>query len=134
MAEKRSGTEVLIGGKVYSLAGADASYLQKVSGYLNSKIAEVKTAPGYRSLDADYRALLLNLNIADDYFKAQAEKEGYQKKAEELEKELYAARHDIVSTKLKLENSLKQQDVLEARALEWKEKYQSLAGSMGGDY
>ena len=34
----------------------------------------------------------------------------------------------------KLENSLKQQDVIESRAMEWKEKYQSLAGSMGGDF
>lgn len=134
MTEKRNGTEVLIGGKVYSLAGADASYLQKVSGYLNSKILEVKSAQGYRSLDADYRELLLNLNIADDFFKAESEKEEYRKKAEELEKELYAVRHDIVSTKLKLENSLKQQEVLEARVDEWKDKYSSLAGNRGDNY
>lgn len=134
MTEKRNGTEVLIGGKVYSLAGADASYLQKVSGYLNSKILEVKSAQGYRSLDADYRELLLNLNIADDFFKAESEKEEYRKKAEELEKELYAVRHDIVSTKLKLENSLKQQEVLEARVDEWKDKYSILAGNRGDNY
>lgn len=134
MAENRNATEVLIGGRVYSLAGADASYLQKISGYLNAKIAEIKASKTCRGLDADYRALLLNLNIADDYFKAEEEKEEYKAKAEELEKELYAARHDIVSTKLKLENSLKQQDVLEKRAQEWKEKYSSLAGGRGGDF
>lgn len=113
MAEKMTGIEVLIGGKVYRLTGADPAYLQKVAGYMNAKLAECRTAAEYRVLDADYRALLLNLNIADDYFKAAEEKEALKKRVEELEKELYAVRHDVVSTKLKLENSLKQQDALE---------------------
>lgn len=120
MADKMTGIEVLIGGKIYRLTGADPAYLQKVAGYMNTKLAECRTAPDYRVLDADYRALLLNLNIADDYFKAESEREMLQKRVEELEKELYAVRHDVVSAKVKLENSLKQQEALEAKVSEMK--------------
>jgi len=109
MADKMTGIEVLIGGKVYRLSGADPAYLQKVAGYMNAKLAECRTSAEYRVLDADYRALLLNLNIADDYFKAEEEKEKLRKQVDDLEKELYAVRHDVVSTKMKLESSLKQQ-------------------------
>ena len=103
----RNKTDVLIDGKIYSLTGAEPMYIQKVSGYINSKIAEVKTSAGYRSMDAEYRALLLNLNIADDYFKAVEENEALKKKLAETEKELYETRRDAVSTKVKLEKSMK---------------------------
>jgi len=120
MADKMTGIEVLIGGKVYRLTGADPAYLQKVAGYMNTKLAECRTSPDYRVLDADYRTLLLNLNIADDYFKTVEEKEKLKKQVDDLEKELYAVRHDVVSTKLKLENSLKQQATLEKQIQEIK--------------
>ena len=40
--EKAVSTDVLIGGKVYSLAGADAEHLQRVAALLNSKLVEVR--------------------------------------------------------------------------------------------
>ena len=109
MTGKERGTDVLIDGKIYNLAGEDTDYIQKISGYLNTKMAEVKTSAGYRNLDADYKALLLNLNIADDYFKMKDEAAELRKKCEEMEKELYAARHDVASAKMKLENTLRNQ-------------------------
>ena len=44
------------------------------------------------------------------------------------ENELYTVRHDLVSLKLKLENALRQGDILEKRVSEWKKKYEELAG------
>lgn len=123
MNEKQSTTDVLIDGKVYSLQGADPAYLQKVSGYINSKIAEIKTSRSYRGLDADYRQLFLNLNIADDYFRSEDEKAALEEKAAGLEKELYSMKHEAVNTRLKLENSLRQQSALEKSLEEWKDKY-----------
>lgn len=133
MADKNTATEVLIDGKVYHLSGADPAYLQQVSGYINSKILELKKSKTWRGLDSDYRQLFLNLNIADDYFRERNEAEELKKKNEDLEKELYSMKHEIVSTKLKLENSLKQQNVLESRVEEWKEKFYAQSGSQG-DY
>ena len=99
-------TDVLIGGKIYSLSGADGEYLQKVAGLLNTKIAEVRGTPGYKKLDSEYKELLLNLNLADEYFKLRDEAEKARDQAASMESELYTARHDLVSMKLKLENAL----------------------------
>ena len=118
--------EVIIGGRVFRLSGADAEYLHKVAELVNRKISEVKSSSGYKSLDQDYRELLLNLNLADEYFKAVDEAEKYKSELSDKENELYTARHDLVSLKLKLENALKQEDVLEKRVSEWKRKYEEL--------
>ncbi|MDO4961691.1 MAG: cell division protein ZapA [Eubacteriales bacterium] len=123
---KMAETEVLIAGKVYKLAGADAEHLQRVAALLNAKILEVKNIPGYKNLDHDYKELLMNINLADEYFKVRDEADRLKAEAEAKENELYTARHDLVSMKLKLENALKQQNVLERRAEEWKTKYEAL--------
>ena len=71
MSSAKHFTEVLIGGKVYTLSGFEGEeYLQKVSSYLNHKITECANSEGYRKQSADTRNVLLALNIADDYFKA----------------------------------------------------------------
>ena len=71
MSSAKHFTEVLIGGKVYTLSGFEGEeYLQKVSSYLNHKISECTNSEGYRKQSADTRNVLLALNIADDYFKA----------------------------------------------------------------
>ena len=129
--EKAVSTDVLIGGKVYSLAGADAEHLQRVAALLNSKLVEVRGTAGYKNMDPEYRELLLNLNLADEYFKVREEADRYQDEAASMENELYTARHDLVSMKLKLENALKQQDVLERRVEEWKSRYEELKGEQG---
>ena len=71
MASSKNYTEVLIGGKVFTLSGFESEeYLQKVSTYLNHKIEECTNSEGYRKQSAETRSVLLALNIADDYFKA----------------------------------------------------------------
>ena len=71
MSSAKHFTEVLIGGKVYTLSGFEGEeYLQKVSSYLNHKITECINSEGYRKQSADSRNVLLALNIADDYFTA----------------------------------------------------------------
>ena len=119
-------TEVLIDGRVYSLMGADSAYLQEVASFLNVKLAEVKRLPGYRKMEEEYQSLLLNLNIADEYFKARQEVERYRREAEDMQKELYGIKHDMISTKMKLEAALKQQEIIGKRSEEWKNKYEEL--------
>ena len=71
MASSKNYTEVLIGGKVFTLSGFESEdYLQKVSTYLNHKLDECSNSEGYRKQSAETRSILLALNIADDYFKA----------------------------------------------------------------
>ena len=65
MASSKNYTEVLIGGKVFTLSGFESEeYLQKVSTYLNHKIEECSSSEGYRKQNSETRNVLLALNIA----------------------------------------------------------------------
>ena len=104
MSSAKHFTEVLIGGKVYTLSGFEGEeYLQKVSSYLNHKITECANSEGYRKQSADTRNVLLALNIADDYFKAKK-----QGDIELKDKEMYDLKHELISAQIKLENAEKE--------------------------
>ena len=77
-------------------------------------------------MDQEYKQLLMNINLADEYFRMKDEADRLRAEIEEKENELYSARHDLVSIKMKLENALRQQDVLEKRAEEWRNRYEEL--------
>ena len=64
-------TEVLIDGKVYTISGAEDTYMQQVAAFINKKLEEIRKIPGYSRLDSEYKRLLLNLNLADEYFKSE---------------------------------------------------------------
>ena len=109
MASSKNYTEVLIGGKVFTLSGFESEdYLQKVSTYLNHKIEECSNSEGYRKQSAETRSILLALNIADDYFKAK--KQGGTLEAKD--KEMYDLKHELISVQIKLENAEKAMDKL----------------------
>ena len=126
-------TEVLIDGKIYSVSGEEnTEYIQKVAQFVNEKIQEVRTLPSFKRLDEEYQTLLLNLNLADAYFKEKEEVTRLAEAAEEKERELYAVKHDMVSTQMKLEAALKQQEKLGERMEEWKKKYEELKAETNG--
>ena len=59
MSSAKHFTEVLIGGKVYTLSGFEGEeYLQKVSSYLNHKITECTNSEGYRKQSAESTVVL----------------------------------------------------------------------------
>ena len=64
MSSAKHFTEVLIGGKVFTLSGFESEdYLQKVSTYLNHKLDECSNSEGYRKQSAETRSILLALNM-----------------------------------------------------------------------
>ncbi len=104
MASSKNCTEVLIGGKVFSLSGYESEeYLQKVSTYLNHKITECTNIDGYRRQSAETRSTLLALNIADDYFKAKRQGAVLEQDVEQKDKEMYDLKHELISTQIKCE-------------------------------
>ena len=111
MAEKTC-AEVIIGGKVYTLSGYEGEeYLQKVATYINNRMNELDAMEAFRRFPADMKATLLQINIADDYFKAKAYIEKLEKEVEMKEKEIYDLKHDLISNQIKAESdeeSLKQ--------------------------
>lgn len=67
----KNNTEVIIDGKIFTLSGYESEeYLQKVAAYINNKISEFKQDEAYKRQNIDVQKALLDLNIADDYFKA----------------------------------------------------------------
>ncbi len=109
MSSAKHTTEVLIGGKVYTLSGYEGEeYFQKISSYLNRKITECSNSEGYRKQNADTRNVLLALNIADDYYKAKKQCDLFENDIELKDKEMYDLKHELISVQIKLENAEKE--------------------------
>lgn len=115
-------TQVIIAGKIYTLSGYESEeYLQKVAAYLNSKITEFKGMDGYHRLSPEMRNILLNLNMADDYFKVRKKIEELENELSEKEKELYDFKHEMITAQVRLENAEKEKNALEARVAQLQE-------------
>jgi cell division protein ZapA len=108
----KTSAEVIIGGKVYTLSGYEGEeYLQRVATYINNKINEFDSMEAFRRFPGDMKATLIQLNIADDYFKAKAQVEKLEREIEQKDKEIYDLKHDLISNQIKAEsdeNSLKE--------------------------
>ena len=114
MAEKTS-AEVIIGGKVYTLSGYESEeYLQKVAAYINNKINEYDSMEDYRHLPHNMKDTLIQLNIADDYFKAKSLIEKLEQEIELKDKEIYDLKHDLISNQVKMEAAEETAKKLEA--------------------
>lgn len=101
-------TEVMIGGKVFTLRGSESEeYLQRVAIYLNNKLAEYNKLESFRKQSVEYKNVLVQLNVADDYFQAKKKIDQLEEELERKEKELYDLKHDLISTQIKLENTEK---------------------------
>ena len=106
--DSKNYTQVLIDGKIYTLGGSeDEAYLQKAASYVNDKNMQMRKLPGFSKQSADYQTVMIQLNIADDYFKALEWAEGMERQKNDLEKETYSLKHELVSTQMKLEAVLK---------------------------
>ena len=106
--DEKNYTQVLINGNVYTLGGAeDAEYLQKVASYINNKLAEYNRVESFRRQPADIQNILVELNIADDYFKAKKQIEEMEEEAASKEKELYDLKHELIASQIKLDNTEK---------------------------
>ncbi|MCR5324536.1 MAG: cell division protein ZapA [Lachnospiraceae bacterium] len=113
MTNKRNDTEVFINNKRYTLTGYESEeYLQKVAAYINSKISELKTLESYRMLDSDLRTLLLEINIADDYFKIKRRFDDSENDSDSKSGEIFQLKHEIMSLNSKLEKANKEIDRL----------------------
>ena len=104
----KTDTEVIIGGKVFTLSGYESEeYLQKVASYINNKMAEYGKVDSFRRQPLDTQSVLLQLNIADDYFKAKKQIDLLEEDIAGKEKELYNLKHELIASQIKLENTEK---------------------------
>ena len=104
----KTDTEVIIGGKVFTLSGYESEeYLQKVASYINNKMSEYGKVETFRRQPLDTQNVLLQLNIADDYFKAKKQITILEEEIQTKDKELYNLKHELIAAQIKLENTEK---------------------------
>lgn len=101
-------TKVIIGGNVYTLSGNESEeYIQRVALYINNKLEKIKMTDNAKQLNTRLLSVLLDINIADDYFKAKEqikELEGIIKSKDEI-----AA--SLEQDTIKLQKQLKERDI-----------------------
>ena len=125
-------TEVLIDGKIYTLSGYESEeYLQRVATYINNKLAELKKLDGYARLSQELKSILLELNVADDYFKAKNQVEMVEEELAQKDQELYDLKHELISTQIKLEDAAKELEALKAQATEYQKQIVKLETELG---
>lgn len=118
MASKHD-VEVIIFGKVFTLSGYESEeYLQKVASYINNKMNEYSKVDSFRRQPSDTQNVLLQLNIADDYFKAKKQIETLEDDLRVKEQELYDLKHELITSQIKMENCEKNYKTLQTEANE----------------
>ena len=113
MATKIS-ADVLIGGKVYTLSGYESEeYLHKVASFLNKKIDElVNGLEGYNRLPQDTKALLLQLNIADEYFKSKERVDELETDLADYKQNQADMKHELIALQIIMELETRNKELL----------------------
>lgn len=115
----KTDTEVIIAGKVFTLSGYESEeYLQKVASYINNKVAEYNKVDSFKRQSLDTQNVLMQLNIADDYFKAKKQISLLEEEIQNKGKEMYDLKHELIASQIKLENMEKNIRILQKEANE----------------
>ena len=97
-------TEVIIGGKSLTLSGFESKeYLQEVAAYINGKLADFKKSEIFRRMSYDTQTVMMEINIADDYFKAKKLADDLEADSDAKDKEIYDLKHELISSQIKLD-------------------------------
>ena len=115
----KNDVEVLIDGRKYTICGFEsAEYMQQIASYINRKFIDFRKKEYYARMDLDLRNVLLAINIADDYYKANKKASEYRTENELKDKMVLDMKHEIIelqetitkqdAERKKLETSLEQ--------------------------
>lgn len=77
--------DITIGGKTITLSGVESEeYLREVASYLNGKLRSFSDDASYWRLSNDMRSVMMQLNLADDYFKEHSRVQELEGRVQEL--------------------------------------------------
>lgn len=101
---RRNDVEVIINGRQYNMGGYESEeYLQRVASYLNSKYADLKRQESYLKMEPDIKNVLMQINLADDYFKMKKAQEEAASDSEDKSREIVDLRRELITLQTKLE-------------------------------
>ncbi|MBE5960961.1 MAG: cell division protein ZapA [Lachnospiraceae bacterium] len=130
---KRTDVEVIINDKRYTLGGYESEeYLQKVASYINAKYAEFKSKDFYRSLDFDMKMVLMQINLADDYFKMVDHLKEITDESNQKSNEIFDLKHDLIQMQNEYEAAEKEIERLKSENLEQQKEMIRLEAELKG--
>ncbi|MBP3568864.1 MAG: cell division protein ZapA [Lachnospiraceae bacterium] len=117
--KKRNDVKVVIGGKQYNMGGYESEeYLQSIASYINAKMEDLKQQGGFPKLDSDIVNILLQINIADDYFKLKRNQDEMSRDYSERQKENVDLKREIIGLQAKLETYEQENRILKEENLD----------------
>lgn len=115
--------EVIINNKRYTLSGYESEeYLQKVASYINSKYNEYRNRDAYKFLDSELRHILIQINIADDYYKEKEKVKELEEENNEKSNEIFDLKHELIAAQTKLHSAEKEIEALKNELYETQKK------------
>lgn len=115
--------EVIINNKRYTLSGYESEeFLQKIASYINGKHVEFRNKDAYKFLDTDLKNILMQINIADDYFKTTDKLKEIHSENENKSNEIFDLKHELISTQTKLSSTEKELEELRKELNETQKK------------
>lgn len=121
--KKRNDVKVIIGGKQYHMGGYESEeYLQSLASYINAKLDDLKMQGSYPKLDPDIVNILLQINIADDYFKLKRVREELSVDYNGCQKENLDLKREIIGLQAKLETFEQENRAMKEENLELQKK------------
>ena len=119
-------------GRSITLSGYESEeYLQRVATYINNKLAELKKLDGYGRLSQENKSILLELNVADDYFKAKKQVEMIEDELTQKDQELYDLKHELIGAQIRLEDGAKELAALKESVSEYQKQIVRLETQLG---
>ena len=101
---KLNDVKVVIGVKQYNMGVYESEeYLQSLASYINMKTEHLKQQGGFPKLDADISNILIQINIADDYFKLKKQQEETSADYSDKQRENVDLKREIIGLQAKLE-------------------------------
>ena len=123
--KSKNDIDITIGGKTFTLSGVESEdYLREVAAYLNEKIRGFSDDASYWRLPNDMRNVMLQLNLADDFFKEHSRAAALEAQVQELEEQRAQADSDLEEVKKSAQEAAVRITELEADAAGLRDKVQ----------
>lgn len=122
--------DITIGGKTLTLSGVESeAYLREVASYLNEKLKNFSDDASYWKLPNDMRNVMLQLNLADDYFKEKSRVQELEGQVEELQGHRDRALQELDEMQGAVQESASRISALESDAAGLRDKAQRAAAA-----
>ena len=129
--EKKNCFNITLAGKSYTLCGDESNeYLKSVGSYIEGKYNEFSSELSFRTQPVDMQHILLQLNIADDYFKCREKLSISMRKLEEQAAEIEKLQSSLVAMRVKYENLESGAKFVEKKYQESKDKISRLENQL----